>query len=140
LTAEEETRLVGTLLLGRSPLLGFFMRTPTTWYFGNVPLGSLGELHTIQTFASYAPETRLLEELALRPASPHGLKIADFDLGKIKSAPIAVTDDLEERWCLMDGYARCVEIVALHARGERPARHLDMFVGVTPDAKKWRHW
>src|SRR4051812_10172804 len=83
LSDEEETRLVGSLLLGRSVLLGFFMRTPTIWYRGTVMLKDLRNLHTIQTFASYAPATRRLGELALRPVTSPGLAVPDFDLAKM---------------------------------------------------------
>jgi hypothetical protein len=140
LSSEEETRLVGSLLIARSPLLAFFMRAPTTWYFGSVSIPSLRELHTIQTFASYAPETRKMEELALRPAEDPALRIAEFDLSRMVGSPIAVADDIKGQWCLLDGYKRCTEIIAMHERGELPAKKVDMFLGVTPKVKTWHRW
>jgi hypothetical protein len=141
LSSEEETRLVGSLLIARSPLLAFFMRAPTTWYFGSVTVPSLRELHTIQTFSSYAPKTRKMEELALEPAEDPALRIADFDLSRMVGSPIAVADDLKKTWCLLDGYKRCTEIIKLHEQGEVGAKKIDMFVGVAPKtSKSWRHW
>lgn len=140
LTSEEETRLVGSLLISRSPLLGFFMRTPTNWFYGSIPVKALRELHTIQTFSSYAPNTRRMEELALSPAEDPALEIADFELSRMVGSPIAVAADVEGEWCLMDGYKRCKEIIALHERGEIAQKKIDIFLGVTPKVQSWRHW
>jgi hypothetical protein len=140
LSSEEETRLVGSLLIARSPLLGFFMRAPTEWYFGSVTIPSLRELKTIQTFASYAPKTGNMEELALEPAEDPALRIPEFDLEKMVGSPIAVADDLKGRWCLLDGYKRCTEIIRLHEQGDVAAKKVEMFLGVSPKIKSWRHW
>jgi hypothetical protein len=121
----------------REPMIGFFLRNPTTWVEGTFDVEAIGSLRVTSWFEQpgYA-NARTIDELLESVGGASYAKL-DFRIEAMRGRPIIVGPDMDGPYCVIEGSHRCCEIVRLARRGEVPTRTLPFVLGICPDVHEY---
>ena len=138
LTLDDERELLAMIVWSRAPQLDPFFTAASEWFHRDVTIDEIASARTMASFAERAPGRRV-DELALRPASPTGLTIVEFE-PLLMGRPIFVAPAIDGPSCLVDGYRRCCELLLRHYEGAPLPSTFPAIVAVVPTIVGWPQW
>jgi hypothetical protein len=128
-----------------------FLDGRTQWYRADIELPSTGDVSVDAYWLWTAlgacsppsapwrePHPRTIRELAIHPDMAELTITGEFDFAKMRGCPILIGTTIRGPWRAVEGSNRLVGMWRAREAGRDLPRETSVFLGVHPDATKWK--